>query len=65
MSEPEPTWRKSTFSSNADACVEVCPTDDGGMMVRDSKDPNGAALTFTRNEWTAFIEGAKASEFDL
>jgi len=64
MSEPEPTWRKSTFSSNADACVEVYPTDDGGMMVRDSKNPSGAVLTFTRNEWTAFIKGANAGEFN-
>ena len=64
MSEPEPTWYKSTYSSNDNACVEVCRTLNG-MMVRDSKDPNGAALTFTPNEWTAFISGAKDGEFDL
>ena len=57
-------WHKSTFSNDSAECVEVCRTDDGMMLVRDSKDPNGAVLTFTRNEWTAFIKGAKASEFD-
>jgi hypothetical protein len=58
------SWYKSTYSANDNACVEVCRT-DGGMMVRDSKDPNGAVLTFTPDEWTAFISGVKHSEFDL
>jgi len=63
MSEPESTWYKSTYSSNSNACVEVCPTDDGGMKVRDSKNPNGAILTFSGDEWTAFIKGATHGEF--
>jgi len=65
MSEPESTWYKSTHSANDNACVEVRRTDDGSMMVRHSKDPNGAVLTFTPNEWTAFIKGANHGEFNL
>jgi uncharacterized protein DUF397 len=60
-------WYKSSFSANDTGCVEVCPTADGGMMVRDSKDHSNArvVLTFTPYEWTAFISGAKQGEFDL
>jgi Domain of unknown function (DUF397) len=56
-------WIKSTRSGNSGNCTEVR---DRGMEidVRDSKDPNGPMLTFTRAEWTAFIGGAKDGEFD-
>lgn len=27
----------------------------GGIGVRDSKDPHGAALLFTPTEWTSFV----------
>ena len=48
----------------SDQCVEVRLI-DGKIEVRDSKDPNGTVLTFTPHEWTAFISGAKRSEFDV
>jgi Domain of unknown function (DUF397) len=54
------TWRKSSFSTNNGACVEV-----DGSRIRDSKDPHGAVLTFTPDEWRAFIAGVKAGEFDI
>jgi hypothetical protein len=34
-------------------------------MVRDSKDRDGAILTFTASEWKAFIAGARSGEFEL
>jgi hypothetical protein len=35
------------------------------VVVRDSKHaPIGAYLTFTRDEWVAFVQGVKAGEFD-
>ncbi|WP_433557597.1 DUF397 domain-containing protein [Pseudonocardia xinjiangensis] len=47
-------------------CVEVGRTPDGPVVVRDSKDPErGTSLVFTREEWTAFVAGVKAGEFDL
>jgi hypothetical protein len=33
--------------------------------MRDSKDLNGPVLEFTREEWSAFVEGVIAGEFDL
>lgn len=57
-------WYKSTLSGQ-DNCVEVAHLPDGSTVVRDSKNPAGAILTFTPAEWTAFVAGAKAGEFDL
>jgi hypothetical protein len=58
------TWRKSSFSGANGNCVEVAPTADGGTAVRDSKNPDGPALFFTKPEMDAFLTGAKAGEFD-
>ncbi|MEU8003324.1 DUF397 domain-containing protein [Catellatospora sp. NPDC049111] len=58
------TWRKSSRSdNNGGQCVEVAMA-EVAVGVRDSKDPNGAVLVFTADEWTAFLSGAKAGEFD-
>ena len=56
-------WRKSTYSGGQGGeCVEVA---DGLSVipVRDSKDPEGPALTFNPAAWTAFITDLKASHF--
>jgi Domain of unknown function (DUF397) len=57
------SWRKSTYSSNEGACVEVAEF-DAGRAVRDSKDPTGPALTFTTAEWAAFTAGVRTGKFD-
>lgn len=56
-------WRKSVNSSDGE-CVEVAMI-PGAVGVRDSKEPGGPHLVFTRGEWAAwFIKGAKSGEFD-
>ncbi len=58
-------WRKSSFSSgNGGACVELAHLGNRVVGVRDSKDPNGPRLTFSRSAILALLEGAKAGEFD-
>lgn len=54
-------WRKSSFCGNS-ACVQVA-TVGGGVVVRDSEDPSGPVLAFTRDEWAAFVAGVNAGEF--
>ena len=56
-------WRKSSFSGTNGQCVEVAAGSD--VLVRDSKRPDGPMLAFSREEWEAFIAGAKNGEFDL
>ena len=58
------TWRKSSFSSGAQQCVEVADAADGGRYVRDTKDRTKPAHYYTAGEWEAFINGVKAGEFD-
>ncbi|MEY9889714.1 hypothetical protein ABIA35_000246 [Catenulispora sp. MAP12-49] len=57
-------WRKAAASTGNGACVELAPGGSGAVYLRDSKDPKGAVLTFTRAEIAAFLDGAKGGEFD-
>ena len=57
-------FRVSSFCSYG-SCVEVGRSDDGAVLVRDTKDRAQQALAFTDAEWAAFVAGVKAGEFDL
>lgn len=73
-------WTKSSYSNGTggnncvevkwiracgtSTCVEVAQVGDE-FLVRDSKNPRGSVLTFTRPEWEAFVAGVRAGEFDL
>jgi len=53
---------KSSYSGNLN-CVDVTFV-DGRVEVRNTRDPQ-AVLTFSVEEWEAFLLGAKSGEFDL
>jgi hypothetical protein len=58
-------FRISSFC-NWGNCVEVGVAPDGSVVVRASREADQAtALVFTGDEWTAFLKGVKAGEFDL
>lgn len=57
-------WIKSSFSTPSGNCVEFAQKLNGDISVRDSKDPHGPVLVFTRAEIDAFLKGAKSGEFD-
>ncbi|MEV2218242.1 DUF397 domain-containing protein [Streptomyces sp. NPDC050997] len=56
-STTEPTWFKSSFSSNdGPDCVEIAITPaDTTVHVRDSKDKNGGQLAFRNASWAEFV----------
>lgn len=58
------TWRKSAASNPNGDCVELAPLPAGGVAVRNSRAPLGTVLIYTRAEIDAFLQGAKAGEFD-
>lgn len=60
----EVAWRKAVASNPNGDCVELALLPAGGVAVRNSRGPRGAALIYTRAEIAAFLEGAKAGEFD-
>ena len=55
-------WQRSSYCGT-NACVEVAQTDDGRIVVRDSKCPDNGVLSFTAEEWAAFVKGVEAGEF--
>ena len=54
-------WRKSTASVSGQ-CVEVAFADES-VLVRNSRDPLGSVLRFSRQEWAAFLKGVDNGEF--
>ncbi|GAB3492619.1 DUF397 domain-containing protein [Amycolatopsis cihanbeyliensis] len=59
-------WRKARASDkNGGSCVEVGYAADGRVAVRDTKDRGRPPHVFTREEWLAFLDGAKNGEFDV
>lgn len=57
-------WRISSFSQGNGSCVEVGGLADGRVAVRNSNDPSGPTVLFTRAELSAWIQGCQAGEFD-
>ena len=56
-------WRTSSYSGTNGGCVQVAPAPDR-VLMRDSKNPGGPVLLFSEREWTAFVDGVRAGEFD-
>ncbi|WP_433889095.1 DUF397 domain-containing protein [Streptomyces sp. CA-111067] len=57
-------WFTSSYSNDQGGnCIEAARLTDDSMAVRDSKDPQGPALTFPPEAWRAFASAARRGEF--
>jgi hypothetical protein len=64
MLEGQPEWVKSSLSFANGNCVEVASLSGGAIGVRNSRDAEGSVLSFTSDEWHAFLGGVRNGEFD-
>src|SRR5260370_28346316 len=61
---PAARWRKSRVSNPTGSCIEVAELPGGAVAVRNSRDPSGPALIYTRAAGAAFLIGVKDGEVD-
>ena len=53
-----------TFITNIRTCVSVKIGNDA-IQIRNTEDRTKVMVTFSRDEWQAFVKGIKNGEFDL
>lgn len=61
---PNLSWIKSHHSGPDGNCVEFATLPDGQFGIRNSRDPQGAVLVYTRAEISALLLGARDGDFD-
>jgi uncharacterized protein DUF397 len=59
------TWAKSSFSFSNGNCVEVAQLPGRSVGVRDSRNPAGPVLRFTRDGWDTFLAGARRGKLEV
>ena len=57
-------WIKSSASAANGNCVEMANFASGDIRVRDSKDPDGPALSFEPDVFALFLADVKHGDFD-
>jgi hypothetical protein len=64
LNEQNLIWRKASASNPTGNCVELAKLSSGEIAVRNSRFPHGSVVVYTRAEIAAFLDGARAGEFD-
>ncbi|MGI5503014.1 DUF397 domain-containing protein [Lentzea sp. CA-135723] len=64
MTNPEKTWRKSSYTAPDNNCVELT-IGKAATAMRDSKDPDGGSFVVQASAWAQFISCTKSGEFQL
>ncbi len=54
-------WRRTSYSGNTGNCIEVSRLGPA-IVVRDSKNPVGSALTFRPSAWRRFMRDINGSQ---
>ncbi|MEU4212300.1 DUF397 domain-containing protein [Streptomyces sp. NPDC026206] len=56
-------FKKSSYSSGGDNCVEVAvQADPGAVAIRDSKEPEGPILRFRPSDYLGFEQAVRRGE---
>jgi hypothetical protein len=63
MSESSLTWVRSRRCDSS-SCVEAALVGDE-IAVRNSQDPDGPVVVFSRDEWRAFLGGVQDGDFQF
>lgn len=58
----EPTWHTGR-QCDGGACAEIGTLGES-VLIRNSADPDGPAVTLSREEWRVFVAGVKGGDFD-
>ncbi|MFI6340185.1 DUF397 domain-containing protein [Streptomyces sp. NPDC050535] len=58
-------WEKPWSGTNGGSCVEAKRLPDGSVAFRQSRDPEGPALVYSRDEMVSFLQGAKSGQADF
>ncbi|MEU0808349.1 DUF397 domain-containing protein [Streptomyces sp. NPDC005970] len=58
-------WEKPWSGTNGGTCIEAKKLPDGRVALRQSTDPTGPALIYSRAEVASFLEAAKAGRADF
>ncbi|GHH83467.1 hypothetical protein GCM10018793_45620 [Streptomyces sulfonofaciens] len=58
-------WHKPWSGTNGGSCVEAKRLPDGSVALRQSTDPHGPALVYSRHEITTFLAGVKSGAADF
>lgn len=56
------SWRVA-LQCNGGSCIQVAATGNK-IVIGDSKSPGGPFLTYSQNEWIAFVEGVRRGDFN-
>lgn len=54
-----PAWRKSSYSTSGNQCVEVAALPGGRVAVRDSENPGAGTRVFSAPAWERFTGSLK------
>jgi hypothetical protein len=60
------SWRVAR-KCDGGSCIQVARSTDRSaetIVIGDSKNPDGPVLSYSRDEWTAFVEGVQRGDFD-
>ncbi len=58
------TWFKSTRSSANGQCIMCARLPDGGMAVKDSKNPYSPVLSFSPAQWRTFTKDIRRDDLN-